>query len=85
MEEFYYYHNPNVNPHLTIHRGTCGDCQDGKGKHKNVERGNRCVWAGPFHDINWMYTYIQDNLLLRGYEPTFCSKCLSEYQNIRVE
>ena len=72
---YYFYHNPDVVPHITIHKSDCGDCQHGQGKHKNRQRGLRGVWTGEFDEKDWAVKYIKDNIKLQGYEITYCERC----------
>jgi hypothetical protein len=75
-EIYYYYHNPDRNPHITIHKGTCGHCNNGKGKHLNAEKGRNSVWTGPFYSLKYAQEYIDKNII-KNYPTSYC-RCLSE-------
>ncbi len=72
---YYFYHNPDVVPHITIHKSACGHCHSGKGKHKNREHGRRGVWTGEFDEKEWAIEYIENNINLKGYQIEFCKVC----------
>lgn len=73
---YYYYHNPDTNPHLTIHEGDCGHCKNGKGKDKIKTRGVYGVWSGPFDTVELAENYI-DTCIKLGKIKTieYCSIC----------
>jgi hypothetical protein len=73
---YYFYHNPNRNPHLTIHKSTCGHCKFGGGKHTKAEKGLNSVWTGPFYDLKWVEDYINDNIR-KDYPTEFCKHCFT--------
>lgn len=72
---YYFYHNPDVVPHIKIHKSSCGHCQKGKGKHKDQEYGKRGVWTGEFDKKEWAIEYIENNIKLNGYSIEFCKIC----------
>jgi len=49
---YYVYENWTAEHKAVIHRATCGNCNEGRGCHKNVlgERNGR--WLGPFHTLD---------------------------------
>lgn len=71
---FYYYHNPSRNPHITIHLGSCNNCNYGRGMHINVQRGLNSVWSGPFDKLEWAVEYIENNIK-KNFPITYCSNC----------
>lgn len=74
---YYYYHNPDKNPHIKIHKSTCGHCNFGSGKHPNAEKGLNSVWTGPFYNLEWVTTYITNNIRI-NYPIEYCSHCMND-------
>jgi hypothetical protein len=50
---FYFYINfPTFKSRtILIHRGECGDCQNGIGKH-NIGSNEKGFWSGPFKNLD---------------------------------
>jgi len=71
---YFFYHNPQRNPHITIHKSSCGHCKFGKGKHKDVLKGLNCVWTGPFYNLEWAIKYIENNIK-KTYNIQYCNHC----------
>ena len=48
---FYVYENWQAGPHkAVIHRGTCGHCNDGRGRAGGYDT-QHAQWHGPFEDL----------------------------------
>ena len=54
---YYFYINfPTFkNRTILIHKGECGDCQNGNGK-RNIGSNHRGFWAGPFKKYDQAYS-----------------------------
>ena len=55
-----------------IHKWSCGDCHMGLGKHKNVARGEKGVWIGPFEKFEFAINYYRIKFNI---EPIICTRC----------
>jgi len=46
--KYYVYENWRAESKAVIHRGSCGNCQEGKGCHKTVRGDSNGRWWGPY-------------------------------------
>jgi hypothetical protein len=49
--KYYVYENWTAESKAVIHRGTCGNCNDGRGCHENPLGKRNGVWHGPFNSL----------------------------------
>ena len=65
---YYIYYAPDLSHHIRIHKGECGDCQDGRGKFGT--RPDR--WHGPYDTLDG--ATIQAIAMSKTYK--LCGNCL---------
>jgi hypothetical protein len=68
---FYVYENWVAEGHKArIHKGSCGDCHEGKGKHPGASNKNG-MWHGPFKSL----TEAQKAAERTGGHISYCKHC----------
>ena len=73
MEGWFIYENWTATRNSgRIHRGSCGHCQNGAGKHQQIAKGRCGVWIGPFGKKEDAEKYIKR----RGLDGSGSCRCL---------
>jgi hypothetical protein len=49
---YWVYENWRAEQKAVVHNGSCGNCNDGKGCHKNPHGNRNGQWLGPFRDLD---------------------------------
>lgn len=71
---FYVYENWQAQGHRAkIHRGYCGECQNGKGK-RNCKNDINGRWLGPHNTLDEAKQFAHAT----GGVVSFCQKCLKD-------
>lgn len=51
MSQYYVYENWTAENKAVIHRGSCGNCQDGRGCHPHIKGDKNGRWLGPYGNL----------------------------------
>jgi|GEM_PF-5028515 len=70
---YFYFNHPNRK--VTLHRGKCSFCNDGKGLQENVHGEGNGGWRGMFNTYESAMTAAQVIAQEIGVEPTNCRRC----------
>jgi hypothetical protein len=71
----YWIYQNNPTKKFTVHLGSCGECNNGRGKHKSkgIQNG---IWHGNLTDLKSAMKFATIAAKNIGYKSRICSKCI---------